>query len=262
MEKALFISSGKGLPRVDPEYTRLYFGAEFCERLIPSRDEIRAAAGFAAEHKLGFTLVTPYVTDRGLDALAGVIDALPADVPAFEVVINDWGVLRMLRGRSRGMTFVLGRLLTKQKRDPRTAAAARCLPPQALGHFRESNVDTAELRGFLSDLGIRRVELDNTAGGIERQKDSLPASLYVPFAYVTTTRFCPAASCTKQAVPLRSIAPCAFECRSYTFALRHGEMPGALLLKGNTQFFRNDRLPDNMEELNIDRIVYEPELPI
>jgi hypothetical protein len=138
----------------------------------------------------------------------------------------------------------------------------RWLPERAVQHFRESNVDTPEFRDFLAGLGIRRVELDNLTGGIRRQKGVLPASLHVPFAYVTTTRFCPAASCEKQSIPFRRIGDCAFECRGYTFSLRHPDMPRGLLLKGNTQFFRNDRLPDDLEALNIDRLVHAPEIPV
>lgn len=44
--------------------------------------------------------------------------------------------------------------------------------------------------------------------------------------------------------------------------LQHKQMPADLLLKGNTQFFKNEQLPDNLKDLSIDRIVYEPEIPI
>jgi hypothetical protein len=39
-------------------------------------------------------------------------------------------------------------------------------------------------------------------------------------------------------------------------------MPVTILLKGNSQFFRNDKLPENLEEMGIDRLIFEPEIPI
>jgi hypothetical protein len=39
-------------------------------------------------------------------------------------------------------------------------------------------------------------------------------------------------------------------------------MPVKLLLKGNTQFFINEVLPDDLEALKIDRLVFQPRIPL
>ena len=40
---------------------------------------------------------------------------------ATEVVVNDWGVLRLVRREFPGLRPVLGRLMNKMMRDPRVA---------------------------------------------------------------------------------------------------------------------------------------------
>ena len=66
MERALFIAKSKNLKYFSSQLTRLYFGTEFCQRLLPSKNEIDRVMGFVQENNCAFTLVTPYVTNEGL----------------------------------------------------------------------------------------------------------------------------------------------------------------------------------------------------
>ena len=91
IEKAIFISNTKNLGYVTHAYSRLYFGIEFCERLIPSREELSAAIEFAGRNKMDFTFVTPFVTDNGMEKLARLLDCFSGDQRGSEIVINDWG---------------------------------------------------------------------------------------------------------------------------------------------------------------------------
>lgn len=262
MERAIFISNIDNLKYVDSKYSRLYFGNEFCQRLIPSLEDLKKAAEFILKKRMDFTLVTPYVTDEGLEVLRPIAEFVARNLPEAEFVINDWGVLRILRKEFDFLKFVLGRLLTKQKRGPRILSLKDKIFPDTIRHFKGSNIDVPELSEFLMNNGIVRVELDNLLQGIDRENPSLRASLYIPYNYVTTTRYCLTAGCVTGENHLRSISNCNKECQKYTFRLRHKKMPVDLLLKGNTQFFKNNSLPSNLEKLNIDRIVYQPEIPI
>ena len=262
MEQAIFISKVENLRYVDSQYSRLYFGNEFCQRLIPSLEDIRTIADFVLKHKMDFTLVTPYVTNMGIDALRPILEYVIKNFSGAEIAINDWGILRLLRGEFNYLNLALGRLLTKQKRGPRILSLKNKVPQAVIKHFQESNIDVPVLSDFLVNNGIKRVELDNLLQGISRENPYLKASLYFPFAYVATTRFCITASCQTARKFSRSILPCDKECKKYIFSLRHKNMPVNLFLKGNTQFFENKRLPENLNDLNIDRIVYEPEIPL
>jgi hypothetical protein len=262
MERAIFVTKPENLKYANDPYDRVYFGNEFCQRLIPSVEDLKAVKEFVFKNKMGFTLVTPYVTDEGIKNLRPVIEYALLNFSETEFVVNDWGVLKLITKEYGSSNINLGRLLTKQKRGPRILNLKDKVPFETMRHFQEDNVSTSLFAGFLTRQGVKRLEFDNLLQGMNRPCPVIKASLYFPFAYVTTSRFCPLSSCEKTRPVLRGMPDCGKECRKYVFRLRHGTMPAELLLKGNTQFFKNDSMPDNLKELNIDRIVYEPEIPI
>ncbi len=263
-ENSLFIAKKQNLKYWNKKYTRLYFGNEFCQRLIPTAEDLDYVINFAKKNKIGLSFVTPYVTDEGIGRLEPLLGLLNKKLPESEVVINDYGTLELMQENKFKLKPVLGRLLTKQKRGPRIINIMDKLPKPAIDHFRKSNAEVPIFQEFLIKNGFERVELDNLLQGIEDDfsKSKIKASLYYPYAYVTTTRFCLTSICDKKdAVP--GIHPCKRECQKYgPFKLTNKYMPVPLLLKGNTQFFENKKLPKDLKEKGIDRLVYEPELSI
>ncbi|MBT3192917.1 MAG: hypothetical protein HN341_10215 [Verrucomicrobia bacterium] len=240
---------------------RVYFGHEFCQRLIPSGESIRQAIDHCAEKGWQFSLITPFVTSAGIAVVQERIAALLEHAPdGLEIVVNDFGVLNWLHREHPSVTIALGRLLTKQKRGPRIMRIADRLPRNARAHFQRSNIDAAHLTAFLTEMGVQRIELDNILQGIQRDS-GMQASLYYPYAYVSTTRLCLLMNGEHPNKNLRSIGTCHRECRRYDVTLTHADMPVPLKLHGNTQFFRNDKLPKDLAALNITRLVYEPHLP-
>lgn len=263
MEQAIFVSKVESLKYFSSHFSRLYFGNEFCEQLIPSITDLEQALDFVAENSLDFTFVTPYVTNRGLKRLEVLLQKIAQKKPDSEVVFNDYGVLRTLNNHYRELEPVMGRLLNRMKRGPRLMVVIDKLPPTTVEYFQNSNLTLPILGEFLNTHRVRRVELDNVLQGIDFHLESLEASLYMPFAYVTTTRLCLVNSCD---IPEREemvgIFPCKRECQKYTFYLRSEIMPVVLTRKGNTIFFENAVLPDSIEEKGITRIVTEPEIPM
>ncbi len=262
MEKAVFVTNTRVLGEIPDGYARLYFGIEFCERLLPTQEELSRALDAAAQRSMAFTFVTPFLTDAGMEKAEALIAFLRGTGRDVEVVVNDFGLLYALNQKGWKGPIALGRLLTKQKRGPRILNIASQLPAGALEHFKQSNIDAPSTVEALSQLGVVRVELDNLLQGISRPEPVFKASLYTPYAYVTTTRYCLAAGCEEPRPFRRAIRPCAKECQKYDFTLSHKAMPVRLLLKGNTQFFVNDSLPDDPEALKIDRLVFQPHIPL
>jgi len=218
---------------------------------------------FVSENSLDFTFVSPYVTNKGLSRLENLFQEIAQNKPDSEVVFNDYGVLRVLNNRYNQLTPVMGRLLNRMKRGPRLMVVIDKLPPTTVEYFRSSNLTLPVLSEFLNAHRVRRVELDNVLQGIDFHLDNLEASLYLPFAYVTTTRLCLVNSCDiPEREELIGIFPCKQECQRYTFYLRSDIMPLILIRKGNTIFFENEVLPDDIEEKGITRIVTEPEIPM
>lgn len=239
-----------------PKIDRIYFGHEFCERLIPTSDHLNQVVQWATDRSCSVTLVLPFLSNQGLVSALSIIESFLGMAPNHpELVINDWGLAYHLSSLGFSIDLVLGRLLTKQKRGPRIIKIKNKVPQTMIEHFKTSNIEVPHYQSWLEDnLNIKRVELDNLLQGIDRSP-GLPASLYYPYAYVTATRQCLAARCESPGRNPREIKTCNQECRRYVFKLEHPDMPVPLYVRGNAQFFKNEHLPDNLEALGIDRLV-------
>lgn len=259
MEYAIFISKADELSLVDENFSRVYFGNEFCQELIPSLEDLERVLHSTRDLKL--TLVTPYVTNEGLVKLTFLFERLSQKKPNVEVVFNDWGVFQILKKGYPNLQPVMGRLLNKMKRGPRIYKVLQDIPQEDLCYFRSSNLTLKIFRDFLISNGVRRMEFDNLIQGFDLNFDGIEVSLYIPFVYVTTTRYCLTNACD---IPHKKgvvgIFPCKKECQRYTFFLKHNVMPVTLIRKGNTLFFKNENVPENIG--NFSRIVIEPKVPM
>lgn len=265
MEQAFFISKIEHLKYCDENFTRLYFGNEFCERLIPTRQELRKVLAFVKEKNLAFSFVTPYVTNAGLRKIEKLLVFLAKNHPPAEIVFNDWGVFHFIKEAGLHFTLVLGRLLLKMKRGPRIMNIIDKVPAETRRYYQTPSLTVPEISSFLSRKGIFRVELDNLLQGInlDETNNGIHKSLYLPFAFVSTTRFCLAANSEDPAKKeYVGIFPCNRECQRFTFRLYNPVMTLPLVRKGNTIFFMNDALPEAVGQRQVDRLVIEPEIPV
>lgn len=249
-ERARFLHA---FPEVLPaDITRVYAGAEFCPWHLPATADLHHTLNRAHDRGCAFTLVTPVLIEPLREHLrATLAELLPWLRPGDEVVLSDWGALDLVRSLSPDATVVLGRVLSGQKRDARTVSLD--LSAAQLDHFREGSWYSAPAVELLLELNIRRVELDNLLQGVAALPPALRGSLHIPYAMVASSRNC----------PFRrpgSAEPCPRPCGE-VFTLRTAQTPVPLLQGGNTQFLHNDRLPDNLADLGIDRIVEHLELP-
>ena len=190
MQIALHVTSRKGFKYFKKgKFQRIYWGAEFCQNLIPSLQETREAVKFADQHDLGFSLMTPFVTERGLQVLRRIFSLLQNQkIWEPEIIVNDWGILRCLDREFKGrFRIVLGRLLVRQHRDPMImrilkkqlplvfgdqdgtlSSYVHACPDEKYGRgVRSSYVNSSLLQDFLSRFGVERVELNNLFQGID-----------------------------------------------------------------------------------------------
>lgn len=254
-------------------YSRVYFGNEFCERLIPSVQDLADISLETEKKELGLTLVTPYVNDQGLRRLRPVLSFLnecPSKGGPLEVVVNDWGVLRVVRTKFKNLMPVLGRLMNKMKRDPRVSKVMGTLglPPDALQAFKQSSITVPRYREFLEEQGVHRVEFDYLDQGMEMDfnKMGVDASVYLPYSYVTTGRVCMIGSLNVRAEDKFTVFQgCGRECRAYTVMLssaapfRYIEVA----YQGNTVFHILDQVDfESVLRAGFSRIVFQPEIPM
>ncbi len=259
-------------------FSRVYFGNEFCEHLIPTPSLLARVYSAVQAKGLAFTLLTPSVTDDGIERLTPLFAFLAGREERSEVVVNDWGVLRLLRREFPNLARVLGRLLNKMLRDP-LAAAYYCLhpltPKPTLSALRRSNLTVPVYQAFLKRSGIEMVEVDNVVQGTDMDFKELgfAAALYVPYGFVTTGRTCLFASLNQpKAKKFTVSATCSKECqRHYAECSYDGPPftgnPFVLLHRGNTVFYAQGEdlvrsALRHAEATGIERITYQPRIPM
>ena len=253
------------------KFTRVAYGTEFCEHLLPSADALRAVVAGGRP----LTFLTPYVSDQGIAQLRRLLPLLDKS----EVVFNDWGVLRLLRTEFPQLTPVQGRLLNKSLRDPRVttiyAETSVQAPESALRVLQRSNLDNTTYLALLDRYGVQSVEMDNLPQGTDLGFGArgMHVSVYLPFGFISTSRICMAAGLHYRAPEkFQPGAACRHECQTHQLEYTYTNSPFSnrdqkFLLKGNTYFYRHSQT--TLESLAADaslgrvaRLIYQPRLPM
>lgn len=257
-------------------FTHCAYGNEFCEHLIPSAGQLEAIIAATRQQNVSLTLLTPYVTDAGLESLRPLFELLSEEGDA-EVVFNDWGVLNLLRSEFSTLKPIQGRLMNKSLRDPRVTGvyAASDAPAPAIISLRRSNLDCSSYTSFLSELGVDSAEVDNLPQGVDLAfaESGIKANAYVPFGFISTSRVCMAAGIhyDKQE-KFQPGAPCHHECQTHLLEYAYTNTPFSnrdqkFYLKGNSYFYvhTEEMLRTLFEQARsglIDRMVFQPRLPM
>jgi hypothetical protein len=213
MENAISLSATE-LPGLKPAalkgYDRVYIGSEFCQNRLPSAD---AFFGLAKIFKGPLTLVTPLLSDSGLDGAVALIKAVaPAKGKPLEVVVNDWGLLRLME-KNRRARPVLGRLLM----------------------WEIAGMDKKFLNAFCRRYRAAGVETDNAEVLASLKGYTGPVHYHYPFRFKSVTRFC-------SFIRDFNSAPCSMDCGSAFVKLSHKAIPEPIYMQGNAYFTPNKPL--------------------
>ncbi|MBI3815750.1 MAG: hypothetical protein HY279_14940 [Nitrospinae bacterium] len=219
-------------------FIHLYFGDEFCENKIPPLPSLRKHYALCNETGLRLMFATPPVTDHGLEKLKKLFKYLDGLKEEIEVVINDFGVLNLIKKGYPYLRPVLGRLMNKMIRDPRITPAytTNNAPPDALLSLQQYG--SLRYYRLLKKFAVKTVEVDNFHQGIniDFKGLGLKPSIHLPFGFVTTGRVCLFSSAMKdKKEKFLYAACCRRECDDY-----FGELKGnhaRLIQKGNTIFY-------------------------
>ena len=261
------------------EFSRLYFGQEFCEYLIPTLDELKKAYYFSMQLGWNFTYVTGYLTDKGIEKTKENLEFLARENRGIEVVVNDWGMLSIVNREFPQLQPVLGRMLIKQKRLARFANGRPPINMRGIDvsvdeiaqnqkeALKDLNLSIGSYRKELKSLGIRRVELDIVPQGVNLNPRAwgFSFSCYYPWTYLTCGRNCSTAAVND---PVREYVvvdePCSKPCRTLNRSADIKESPVPIVQRGNTVFafthsYANPYLRGG---ISIDRLIFEPYIPL
>lgn len=259
-------------------FARVYVGNEFCENLIPSLSRVTGFQSFCAREGLGLSLLTPYVTDAGIEKLKPLLEGLATAGEGVEVVVNDWGVLRLVHREYPVLKPVLGRLMHRVLRDPRIAGVfAMIVPGEVKRALREvTSLTVPTFARILRQYGVSMVECDALLQGIDFPPDdgqrAIGVSVHVPYGFTTTGRSCLIGSWR---LPRREkFAPghrCSLECQELLAVATYRKDFGEARVErdfyqlGNTIFYAHDG--DLLSSVlaaalrgEIQRVVFQPYL--
>ncbi len=257
---------------------RVYFGVEFCQRLIPEIGDVGRALELTREAGLALSFLTPPVTDAGLGTLRSRFALLEKGVEEagdIEIIVNDWGTLRVVKKEFPGLRPVLGRMMNKMVRDPRVAPYydSSNAPSDGLKAVQQSSVTNPLFERELRKWGVERHEFDNLYQGVKQEGEGVCFSVYLPYGYVATGRVCmPGSLNLEKGDKFTVYVGCHRECREFTQVLHNTETILSnrsldLIQRGNTIFYPNmigmiETALSGEAPGSWDRVVYQPQLPI
>lgn len=162
--------------------THIYFGGEFCDRLLPDKKIMQRVVELVTDHGLQLSLLTPLMSDQALARLKQVFSILPDYV---EVVVNDWGTLNLLRRDFPKLVPVIGRQLCKMIKDPR-------LPSEQWTKLYPHGVQSGPFHQLLERFDIQRLEMDVPpfAKLQDFESDEKALSVHLPYGFSVKGRMC------------------------------------------------------------------------
>lgn len=270
-------------------YSTVWFGVEFCSRLFPSLDDVNQARDVALNAGVEFGLVTPYLPPGDFERVLRTIEAF-AQAGGGLLMVNDWGVYRhalSFGNRARGeaassigqesssgvFELVLGRVLNRQRTSPdffklmrrKERGMETGLPEGFWTYGRSAAVDNAWYANWLMRQGFKGATYNNAVQGLTGSLDggsprtSLKRYLHVPWVCVTTTRRCGYGNFGFQNDAVH-VGKCAYQCKGYSHELAIEAFDVPLVVRGNTQFYFNDVLPEHGAEI-FDALIEHPDIP-
>lgn len=237
--------------------SRIYVGNEFCHNLFPSKRMLIDIIKKANNEGLEVTICFTYVRECYIDKIKSIINEIynwcNENNKKIEIVINDWGMLKVVENKQDYLTLCLGVLLNKRKKDPRYIYKNGYNENKAL--IGDNSKIFSE---FLKDNNINRFEYESCGYKLNIAKGN--HTLHMPFYVTNTSQYCTLyAKCTRMNRGRQKLVMgCPMYCKDYIFSYpKHLKMVG----KYNSLFSFDDTLLHDSKKLEqyinegIDRIL-------
>ena len=174
---------------------RLYFGAEVCQKLIPSVYDCEKAYIYAQKHNMKFSYVTPGLFDNALLKTEDSLKLLNDYNDNIEVVCNDWGMVQLIKNKYSNLKPVLGRMIDKLSREPRLSNEQfkDIYGEEGIRFLKTPNIFVKEYQEIIDLYNIEMVELDCVPQGLNLNNNinfKYKIGIHVPFYYITTGVIC------------------------------------------------------------------------
>ncbi|MCK5449256.1 hypothetical protein KAI32_00145 [Candidatus Pacearchaeota archaeon] len=256
MEFGIKISSLEELQNLKylDKYNLIYFGNEFCERKIPTFSETKEIFEFCIKKNKTFVLLTPLLTNLGINNLKHLIKDISEINKKFEVTINDLGLLEILEAFPE-VKINYGRVLIRMKKGPEIMTG--CLK-ESPDNFKDNSLSNPELLDFLKDLNIKRFETDVPPQGIDLPENS-NITLYLGNSVISVTRRCIYPKCNTSEYNYK-IEPCKKECLNQIITKETKYFDRPVFIIGNAELIKTEMIIPEELKNKFNRIVIFPNI--
>jgi hypothetical protein len=260
MERAIFLDNFSGTQKQIENADRIYLGAQYCPRLLPSTTELEAS--FDRLGDLPVSLLLPFIPQSFHQAALDLIDLCLKAKPGSEIVAQNWGLVESIS--RKGGQPVIGRLLIKQPKDPRLLKLLETDSENRFEQLRITQINSEAIK-LIKSLNASRIEIDLPPWGLNLPEaiieSNLHVSVHLPYAVVSTTRYCKLAQ-IHSSRQLLQITDCQRQCKTLQYKLDHPDIPGDMVLYGNTFLHKSAREPDMQQwPTVVDRQVIDNSVP-
>lgn len=242
------------------DINRLYIGNEFCHNLFPEMKLLMNMMQKARQEELQITLCFTYMRECYIEKTKDIIDKVYSwcneNNKSIEIIVNDFGMLKLLEDKTDYLKLSLGMLLNRRKKDPRYIYKKGYMENKKL--IAENSLNSSIFNSFLKECKIERYEYENCGYRIAIAEGH--NSMHVPFYVTNTSQYCPLyAMCESfDRGKQKLVDGCPKYCMDYVFSYpKHLKMVG----RYNSLFAFDDTLLKDPKELEyyisngIDRIV-------
>lgn len=239
---------------------RIYIGNEFCHNLFPEMKLLIDMMEKAKEEELKITICFTYMRDCYIEKMKNIIDKIYnwccENNKVIEIIINDFGMIKLIEDKTDYFKLSLGVLLNKRKKDPRYIYKKGYIENKEL--IGKNSLNSSIFNKFLKEFKLERYEYENCGYKMSIAEGS--HSLHIPFYQTNTSQYCPLyAMCKNLERGNQQLATdCPKYCKEYVFLYpKHLKMIG----KYNSLFAFDNTLLKYPKELEyyinsgIDRIV-------
>lgn len=242
------------------DFSRAYIGNQFCHNLFPSDDLLIELMNKAFAEKLDITIAFTYIREKFISKVADIIDKIfdwcVKNETKIEVLVNDWGMLDLISGKQDRLIPVLGVLLNKRKKDPRTNIKIGV--EKFNSYLEENNLNIEHFSNYLKTRGIDRIEYESH--GVANKYAPLKASISFPYYQTNTSQYCPLfAQCVNMnRNHQKLVTQCPQYCRKFVMMFpknikvigRYNSIFGI-----DNSYLKNNDLLIQLKNENVDRLV-------
>ena len=194
---------------------RFYIGNQFCHNLFPTEEQLFSIMDKMRSEGLEVTLAFSYIREFMLSSVEKLLEKVDnwcrVHGVNVEIVVNDWAMVEILRGKTSHLSPVFGTLLNKRKKDSRMKYKSG-----DTSLFQHNSLNAEFYRDFLArEFHIHRYEWESC--GYPQEFPPGKNSIHLPFYQTNTSQYCPLyALCTTGDRGMQQLAEhCPKYCEKY-----------------------------------------------